>query len=86
MNHNSTEVHYNAEIDDNTEFHYGNEVPAPKKGAMSIPELSFELDVTTKTLYLAIKRGDIRAFRIGRVWRVGVEEVSRIKRGAIIRT
>lgn len=58
----------------------------PKKGAMTITETARELGITPKTLYLAIKKGDIHAFRMGRVWRVGVEEISRIKQGATIRT
>jgi len=67
-------------------MNYTNELPAPKKGALTIAETARELGVTTKTLYLAINKGDIHAFRMGRVWRVGIEEISRIKSGAIIRT
>lgn len=67
-------------------MNYTNELPAPKKGALTIAETACELGVTTKTLYLAINKGDIHAFRIGRVWRVGIEEIRRIKQGAIIRT
>jgi excisionase family DNA binding protein len=59
---------------------------APKKGALTVTETARELGVTTKTLYLAINKGDIHAFRVGRVWRVGIEEISRIKQGATIRT
>ena len=67
-------------------MHCTNKIPAPKKGALTIAETSRELGVTTKTLYLAISKGDISAFRVGRVWRVGIEEISRIKSGATIRT
>jgi excisionase family DNA binding protein len=74
MHHNSSE------LDNNTD------IPAPKKGALTVAETAHELGITTKTLYLAINRGDIRAFRVGRVWRVSIEEISRIKQGATIRT
>jgi excisionase family DNA binding protein len=67
-------------------MHNENELPAPRKGALTIAETARELGITTKTLYLAIKTGDIRAFRIGRVWRVPIEEVTRVKSGAEIRT
>jgi len=67
-------------------MNYTNEQSAPKKGALTIAETARELGITTKTLYLAISKGDVHAFRVGRVWRVGIEEVSRIKSGAIIRT
>lgn len=67
-------------------MHDNTQITEPKKGAMTIAETALELGITTKTLYLAISRGDLHAFRIGRVWRVGIEEVSRIKRGATIRT
>jgi excisionase family DNA binding protein len=67
-------------------MHYTDDNPAPQKGALTLAETSHELGVTTKTLYLAINKGDIRAFRVGRVWRVGIEEIGRIKQGATIRT
>lgn len=67
-------------------MHKENKLPAPKKGALMIAETARELGITTKTLYLAINTGDIRAFRIGRVWRVPIEEVTRVKSGAEVRT
>lgn len=67
-------------------MNYTNELPAPQKGALTIAETARELGVTTKTLYLAINKGDMHAFRMGRVWRVGIEEIRRIKQGATIRT
>jgi excisionase family DNA binding protein len=67
-------------------MHSTTELSAPKKGALTIAETSRELGITAKTLYLAISKGDISAFRVGRVWRVGIEEISRIKSGATIRT
>ena len=59
---------------------------APSKGALTITETARELGITTKTLYLALRTGDIKAFRIGRVWRVPIEEIARIKSGAEIKT
>ena len=67
-------------------MHYKTHITTPKKGALTVTETARELGVTTKTLYLAINKGDIHAFRMGRVWRVGIEEISRIKQDATIRT
>jgi excisionase family DNA binding protein len=62
------------------------DISTPEKGALTVTETVRELGVTKKTLYLAIQKGSLKAFRFGRVWRIPIEEIARIKAGAEIQT
>ena len=48
----------------------------------SLKEVALELGVHWKTVYNMILRGDIKAVKIGRQWKISEEEIERLKRGA----
>lgn len=41
-------------------------------------EVAAALQVSLQTVYRAVQRGEIKAFKTGRVWRITEEEVQRI--------
>jgi excisionase family DNA binding protein len=47
--------------------------------ALTIPEVALALNVAEITVRRMIERGELRAFRAGRLWRIQPRELERIK-------
>lgn len=53
----------------------------PNRLAFSIQETADLLDLHYETIYRAVRNGRIRAFRLGREWRIPRAEVERLLAG-----
>lgn len=52
---------------------------AEPKRAYSVQEVARRWSVNTKTVYLAIREGHLRSFRVGRLLRVSLSEILRVE-------
>jgi len=48
-----------------------------KKMIYSPEEIAEQLSVSTRTIYAWIKKGELKAFKAGRLWRIKREEVEK---------
>lgn len=59
------------------------EPEAPPAPVLTIPEVARYLRVAEKTVYGLVRRGELKAFRVGRVMRCSRDEVARFISGNV---